>query len=361
MSGHLAVAISAHGFGHGAQTTAVLTALRAHLPELRLTLLTGLPRAFLRDRIPGDFELIDWRGDFGMRMQSALDVDLARSAADYVACHGSWESRVDTTARVLETLAPDLLLANIPYLPLAAAARIGLPSVALCSLNWAGIYRHYFGQRAEAPAILAAMEDAYNSARAFLCPAPSMAMPELHTVQPIGPLAHVGRNMRIDLCARLGVPETQRLVLIAPGGIELRLPLDAWPEQPDITWIVPAAWNVQRPDMRAFEALDCGFTDTLASVDALLGKLGYGTVAECACNGTPMLYMPRPDWPEERFLAEWLHAHGRCAPVAREQVARGDLRGALEYLWSRPAPQAPRADGAEQAARVIATALSGTR
>ncbi len=354
---HLAVAISAHGYGHGAQTAAVLTALRARMPEVRLTLLTALPRAFLHDRIPGEFDLIDWRGDFGMQMRSALEVDLARSAAEYADFHSAWALRVVETARLLEKLAPDLLLANIPYLPLAAAARIGLPSIALCSLNWAVIYRHYFAQCPEAPAILAAMEAAYNSAQIFLCPAPSMAMPELRNVQRIGPLARVGRTVRAELCARLNVSESQRLVLIAPGGIELRLPLEGWPEDAEITWIVPAAWGVQRNDMHSFESLGLRFTDVLASVDALLGKLGYGTVSECACNATPMLYMPRPDWPEEACLADWLHAHGRCAPVAYEQVLRGEFREVLESLWAQSAPATPQPTGAVEAAVVIAGML----
>jgi len=356
---HLAVAISAHGYGHGAQTAVVLSALRARMPDVRLTLLTALPYTFLHDRIPGEFDLIHWRGDFGMHMQSALEVDLARSAAEYAAYHSAWASRVAETALLLEKLAPDLLFANIPYLPLAAAARIGLPSVALCSLNWAVIYRHYFSRRPEAPAILAAMEDAYNSAQTFLSPAPSMAMPELRNAQRIGPLARVGRAVRAELCARLNVAESQRLVLIAPGGIELRLPLDDWPIDAGITWIVPAAWGVQRDDMQDFESLGLNFTDVLTSVDALLGKLGYGTVAECACNGTPMLYLPRPDWPEERVLAEWLHEQGRCAPIARETVLRGQLRDALERLWSQPVPVPPQPTGAEEAATWLASRLDG--
>ncbi|HEY9198098.1 MAG TPA: hypothetical protein VIR60_01950 [Gammaproteobacteria bacterium] len=363
MTMHLAVAISAHGFGHGAQTAVVLAALRARLPRLRLTLLTGLPRGFLHDRIPGDFDLIDWRGDFGMRMNSALDVDRTGSAADYAAFHVEWESRCDETARQLERLAPDLLLANIPYLPLAAAARIGLPSAALCSLNWAGIYRHYFSALAEAPALLAAMEAAYNSAEVFLCPAPSMTMPELRNVLPIGPLARLGQTMgedlRAELHARLNLSDAQRVVLIAPGGIELRLPLENWPEHPDIVWIVPAAWNIQRRNTHSFESLGLGFTDVLAAADALIGKLGYGTVAECACNGTPMLYMPRPDWPEERSLADWLRAHGRCAPIAREAVMRGAVREALASLWAQPAPEPPRPTGAEQAAAWLVGRLGG--
>jgi hypothetical protein len=354
---HLAVAISAHGYGHGAQTAAVLSALRAYMPEVRLTLLTALSRTFLHDRIPGEFDLIDWRGDFGMQMRSALEVDLARSAAEYADFHSAWAVRVAETARLLEKLAPDLLLANIPYLPLAAATRIGLPSIALCSLNWAGIYRHYFAQRPEAPAILAAMENAYNSARIFLCPAPAMAMPELRNAQRIGPLARVGCTVRAELCARLKVSESQRLVLIAPGGIELRLPLEYWPEDAEITWIVPAVWDVQRDDMHSFESLGLNFTDVLASVDALLGKLGYGTVSECACNATPMLYMPRPDWPEEACLADWLQAHGRCAPIAHGRVLRGELREALERLWVQSAPPAPQPTGAVEAALVIAGML----
>ncbi|MFZ5620299.1 MAG: hypothetical protein ACOY5W_04680 [Pseudomonadota bacterium] len=354
---HLAVAISSHGYGHGAQTAAVLAAVRARLPQLRLTLLTGLPRAFLAERIGGDFTLIDWRADFGMRMTSALDVDLERSGDAYAAFHADWPAQVDAACTRLEAVAPDLLLANVPYLPLAAAARLGLPALALCSLNWAGIYRHYFGARPEAPAVLADMEAAYNAARHFLCPAPSMAMPELGNVRPIGPLARLGRPRRAQLCDRLGIADTRRIVMIAPGGIPLRLPLETWPADPDIAWIVPQAWGVERPDMHAFEALGLGFTDALASVDALLGKLGYGTVAECACNGVPMLYIPRPDWPEEHCLADWLARHGRCAPVPREVVAAGRLRGLLDALWAQPARPLPAPTGAEEGATLIAAEL----
>lgn len=355
---HLAVAISSHGYGHGAQTAAVLTALRARLPALRLTLLTGLPQSFLEQRIPGEFALIDWRGDFGMHMRSALDVDVERSAADYAIFHADWDRHCATAAARLEELAPDLLLANIPYLALAAAARIGLPAVALCSLNWALIYGHYCRGRPEAAAILETMASAYAAARAFLCPTPSMPMPGLGNVQPIGPLARLGQSRPDELRARLGIPETRRVAVIAPGGMPLRLSPRDWPVHADLHWIVPADWYAARPDMHRFDAVGMGFTDVLASADAVVGKLGYGTVAECACNGTPLLYVPRPDWPEEPVLADWLHRHGRCAPVTRAALAAGDLRPALDALWAQPAPPRPRPTGAEEAAAAIAAALS---
>ena len=39
--------ISAHGFGHGSRSAAVLAALAARRPDWRLVLSTALPRSFL--------------------------------------------------------------------------------------------------------------------------------------------------------------------------------------------------------------------------------------------------------------------------------------------------------------------------
>lgn len=38
----------------------------------------------------------------------------------------------------------------------------------------------------------------------------------------------------------------------------------------------------------------------------VLGKLGYGTVSECLSHGTPLLYVPRTDWPEEEHLSKFI-------------------------------------------------------
>ena len=82
---------------------------------------------------------------------------------------------------------PDLLLADVPYIGLAAAQRLGVPSVSLCSLNWADIYRHYCGKRQECEAIAVQMLDAYAGAVCFLQPQPSMTMPDLDNRRSIAP------------------------------------------------------------------------------------------------------------------------------------------------------------------------------
>jgi hypothetical protein len=51
-------------------------------------------------------------------------------------------------ARLLAELQPDLVLSDVAYLPLAGAARAGIASVAMCSLNWAELFAYFFAGEA---------------------------------------------------------------------------------------------------------------------------------------------------------------------------------------------------------------------
>ncbi len=346
---HLLVAITAHGFGHAAQVTPVINLLRERLPALRVTLSSSLPESFLSERIRGGFRRIDRAPDFGLVMHSALAIDLESSAVAYAELHAGWQQRVDEEARRLSSLAPDLVLADVPYLTLAGAAQAGIPAVALCSLNWADIYRHYFAGRAEAPRVLAHMESAYQGAQAFLCPEPSMPMPFLDNRVAIGPIAVRGRQRRDELFRQLGLNPEHSLVLVAPGGVETRFAMENWPQGQAIHWLVSERWQVRHPDVSPLEQTGLGFTDLVSSCDAVLGKCGYGTVVECVLNGTPLLYIPRPDWPEEASLLQWLDAHGAAVELAPGCLVTGKFRDTVQRAGSMTV-ETPAATGASQAA-----------
>jgi len=357
---HLAVAVSAHGFGHGAQTATVLHALREYLPALDITVLSELPAEFVRSRMPRDCRLVHVVCDIGMRMLSALQVEIPATRRAYAEFHRTWPTRVAAMRQCLQALNSDLLLANVPYLPLAAAALDKLPAVALCSLNWAGLYRQILVAETVEPGYLDVMVDAYQSAQVFLCPAPSLPMPELTNTRGIGPLAQLGRDSRARIHAKWPNSIGKRIVLVSAGGFDLRLPIEQWPQHDDIVWIVPAAWQVTQPGCVSFESLCLPFIDVLASVDALIGKLGYGSVTECVCNGIPLIYLPRSDWPEEPILASWLHTHGRGAALPLARAHQGDFSDVLAQTWALKQPSLPTPCGADEAARVLQRMLTGS-
>ncbi len=355
---HLLVAITPHGYGHTAQTAPVVNALRALRPDLRVTLMTTAPRALLDARFDPPFEVVAHASDFGMLMHSAVEVRVAESAQAYRRLHADWDARVAHETERLTSIAPDLILANIPYLTLAAAARAGIPAAALGSLNWADIYHHYCAGFPESAAIHAQMLAAYRSARLYLRTDPAMPMADIPGTRPIGPVARVGRNHRAAINAQLGLAGDERLVIVAPGGIPTRWPLERWPRLPGVRYVVQDDWRVARDDICSLEALGLPFTDALASCDALIGKPGYGSVAECACNGTPMLYLERGDWPEEPYLLDWLHRHARAAALNRAQIETGDLAETFARIWSLPAPARPGPSGIQEGAEALAALLA---
>ena len=355
---HLLVAISSHGFGHVAQTAPVVNTLRKRIPDLRVTLRTTVPPALLAARFEGEFTQVPVASDFGMRMATAVDVLADKSARAYAEFHRHWEIKVREEAQALVALAPDLVLANVPYLTLVGAAQAGIPAVAMSSLNWADIYAHYCGHHPAAAEIHAQMCAAYNSAACFLQTEPHMPMTDIPRRRSIGPVARIGHARRAEINRRLGLSERDRLVLIAPGGIEIRLPINDWPRLPHIRWLVAEAWRVTHPDAVSIESLTMHFMDILCSSDALVGKPGYGSFAEVACNAVPMLYIKRHDWPEEPYLVEWLGCNGRSLEIEREQLDRGDIYDALQALWAMPTRPPVAPTGVQQAADYLADVLS---
>lgn len=336
---HLLVDISSHGLGHLAQVAPVLNALRAARPDLKLTIRSGLPRERLALRIAGDFDHVHTASDFGFVMTNALDIDLRASAERYRAFHADWPNRVQAEAGWLSRLAPDLVLADVAYLPLAGAAAANIPAAALCSLNWADLVDHYFHREPWLRGVHKQALSAYRSARIFLRTTPGMPMLNLPNIVNIGAVAERRFVDRAGLARRLGLPEDKRWVLVALGGFDFPLPVADWPRRADVLWLQPEA--------------GMPFQDLLAAADAVITKPGYGTFVEAAVHGVPLLYLRRPDWPEEACLIEWLHGHARAAEIGRAAAQRGHLLEALDALWAQPAPQRTEPTGTVQAAAAL--------
>ncbi len=355
MPPHLFVDISSHGLGHLAQAAPILNELGKLLPQLQLTVRSGLPEAKLRERVRFEFTHLAARSDFGYVMHDATRVDTAATALAYRAQHADWERRVAEEAELIAALAPDLVLSDVAYLPLAGAARAGIASLTMCSLNWAELFAHFFGQEDWAAPIHRQMLSAYRSAECFLRLTPAMAMADLPHRRVIAPVAALGR--RVALHERIGCAPDDKIVLVAFGGFDTDLAPARWPRRTGLRWLVPQSWATTRDDMSAFEPLGLPFADLLRSVDAVLTKPGYGTFTEAACNGTPVLYLRRDDWPEQDCLIDWLERNGRCAALGRDELASERLPAALAALWRQPAPPRPKPDGIAEAAQLIAERL----
>lgn len=356
MTFRLLVALSPHGFGHAAMTLPILNDIRSKEDDIELILYSSLPKSLLQSRLNFDFEYVDGIDDFGLVMLSSTEVDLEATAKAYNLRHLDWGNRLKAEAGRLSRAKPDLVIANIPYLTLAAAGHLGLPVLALSSLNWFDLYGSYMAGRAEAEGILETIRQAHGAASKFLKLTPCLPMDGLAGVTELvelGPSARIGRKDPERLRHSLDLPKSDRVGMVAYGGIATRLPVEDWPLIEGWTWLIPEGWGVRRKDFRTFETSGLAFPDLLASADLVVTKPGYGTFTEAACNGVAVLAQERPDWPETPYFDAWMRDHARYVVASERLIAEGRIQGLIEEVMARQPLELPQPTGIAQASDII--------
>ena len=230
--------------------------------------------------------------------------------------------------------------------------------MAMCSLNWAELFDHFYSQESWALAIHQQMLAAYRNAACFLRLTPAMPMADLPNRRGIAPVATLGQDRSRSLRQQLQCADDERLIWIGFGGFDRPLPIDDWQPQPGCHWLIPQSWASSRSDTTAIETLGLSIADLMASVDAVITKPGYGTFTEAACNGTAVIYQRRPDWPEQHCLIDWLQHNARCQEISPVDLFAGKLAETLTAVWQQPSSRRPCPTGAAEAAEILLTWLS---
>jgi len=350
---HLFVALSSHGFGHLAQVSPIVNALCKRVPSLRLSVQSDLPEWKLKTRIDAPFELLHYTPDVVFPMAGPTELLWDAAFQAYRDFHDRWDERLKVQRSLFEGNRPDLLLADVPYLPLAAAEQLDIPAIAFCSLSWVDILLANPQAEAELAGPLEVMRQCYLSARWFIQPEPSIPMTWLPNRRPVGPVAAPGKNCREAITQALGIATNSRLVVMGLGGIPSQVAHRNWPELDNVHWLVDADDWIERADVHNQEALDFSFRDLACSADVFITKPGYGAYTEAACCGTPVLNIAREGWAEVPYLEAWLGKSIPFETISLQQLQSGKFSGTLERLLKYSRADGVKPDGIEQAVEIV--------
>lgn len=365
----LLVAISAHGLGHLGQAAPVCDALWQLRPNLALTIWSALPASTLRQRISVPFTHINAPCDIGFVMHDARHVDIEASWNRYKNREANWAEALRVACSIVDDARPDLIISDVGDMPLAAGQALGIPTIAMSSLNWADMARNYFHHLPGHEAILSRMDQIYaNSTLALrLTPGMSMRGQSEIVLPPVGAVSQYSRaTLDRQLTRHLPQPDQPR-VLIGMGGIQTRLNWQDWPIQSEWNLLLanqsdlppdgcPERGIVNADTLRA--SYKWSFCDLLAASHAVICKPGYGTFVEAALAGVPVLYVLRADWPEQPVLVDWLQQYACCAALSPQVLCNGRFEQALHALLAQPAKSAPPRDGALIAAKAILESMT---
>ena len=356
-------AVSGHGFGHASRQTEIIRALHRRRPDVDVHVRTSAPR-WLFDRaldFPFSFEAIEV--DTGVVQIDGLEVDVRASIARAAAFHRTLDERAGAEARALTARGADLVVGDVPPLACAAAARTGIPAIAVGNFTWDWIYAGYPETAALAPDLVGTLRHAYSSAsEAWRLPLHG-GFGAFETVVDVPLVARRSTREPGDVRRQLGLPNDRTLALFAFGRYGIGT-VD-WSEVARIRHchvvFTTGPHAIRGPEGKTFTTLDeeslaaqgVAFEDLVAAVDVVVTKPGYGMIAECAANDTAMLYTSRGRFPEYEVLVAGLPALTRAAFIGHDDLFAGRWCEHLNRLLAQPCPHPPATDGAH----VIADAL----
>ncbi len=323
---HIAYYITAHGYGHGVRSCDILAALLAAHPAVKVTVTTDLPADFLRSRLPlGDGRLTMRPGafDIGMVQRDSIRVDVAATLAEALEVLSERDNLIDYEAEMLRGEGADLVVADIPSIPLEAAAEAGLPAVAAGNFSWDWIYAPFAARDARWGAVIRMFEEGYRQAKLLL-------------KLPFSPAMTIF-SKQVDIldwdAAALGAVAA----------------LDAF----EFFTVKPLEWPGHR-NIRAVDRRQFGFSDVLASVDLAVSKPGYGILSDCVANAKPLVYAEREDFIEYPLLERELKRYLKHVHIPAADLYAGRLEAALAAVNTAPEPpETLPGGGAEQAAAIL--------
>ena len=356
---NIAYYITAHGYGHGVRSCDILGALLGAHPGARVTVTTDLPASFLRSRLPfSDGRLVVRPGafDVGMVQKDSIRVDVGATLDQALELVTERPKLVDYEAEMLRGEGADLVVADIPSIPIEAAAEAGIPAVAVGNFSWDWIYSPFVVRDPRWRPVIKMFAEGYQKSQLLLkLPfSPAMSVFPKHIDMPL--LAKPGRARRAELAKLTGADTGRRWVLLSFTTLawdEAALRRVEALEDFEFFTVKPLDW----PGWRKIHSVDrrqISFSDVLASADMAVTKPGYGILSDCVVNAKPIVYAEREDFIEYPLLEKELKRYLKNVHIPAVDLYAGQLGSALAAVESAPAPkEALAGGGAEKAAEIL--------
>jgi L-arabinokinase len=353
----LAAYVSGHGFGHLTRLCEVLRVARARAPSLPMTLTGAVEpaQAALAARALGPGVVLrPVACDAGLAQRDALVIDEPGTAARCAELERSWAARLEAEVAFLRERGARLVLGDVPPLAFAAAARAGVPALALGNFGWDAVYRHLAARQPSLAASADRAAAAYATVALLLELPFATGLESFRRREPVGLVARRPAVPRGEARRRLGL-DGRPAVLLSFGGVGLPgLERGRLAGLGDIRLLWPDELAAARLD-----ALGLDYPDVVGAVDAVVTKPGYGIVSDAVAAGTPLVYTERGDFPEYEVLVRDMVRLVPCAHVSNADLLAGRLEAPLRQVLDRPRPAPPDLGGAGRAAGLVLEALAG--
>ncbi|MBS1251525.1 MAG: hypothetical protein MAG451_00558 [Anaerolineales bacterium] len=351
----IAYFVSPHAFGHAARASAVMAAAQELEPALRFEVFTRVPRWFFEESLTGSFGYHSLLTDIGLVQKTSLREDVpatVRRLDEFLPFEGAQIQRLASRIAQLECR---LVMCDIAPMGIAVAHAAGVPAALVENFTWDWVYTGYLDEDAGLERYIRYLHRWFDAASYHIQTEPICQRRSVDLTT--APISRQPRSSRMQIRQRLAIPSRAHVVLITMGGIEWRFDaLDPLMNQPNVHFIIPGgAEQMQTRDGLILlpHYHDLYHPDLVNAADAVVGKVGYSTLAEVYYAGVPFGYIRRPQFRESSVLGTYIEEEMQGLAISETEFQSGRWVSRLPNLLALPRVGRRGTNGAGQVAHFV--------
>jgi L-arabinokinase len=354
--------VSGHGFGHATRAAEVIRALGENHPGVRVLVKTKAPKRIFADLTALADSVTASQIDTGVvEAGSSLRVDRQATVAGLVEfMDHRCDEIIMAEAEYVRREKVSLVAADMPYLAGEIAARAGVPCVAIGNFTWDWIYEPYLVENSGGKARLARMRRAYRKMECYLRLPFSHDTDSIPNVVDVPLVTRPVRRAPKDVLRMLGIDDRDprsRILFAMRGSVLPDGAARAAENSPERLFLYFGSRQQGAPENTCPVILDdrMAFPDVLNVCDAVVSKIGYGTLADCISTRTPLLFPPRSDFREDEVMVPAAPRFLRTRVLPLEDFESGKWDSHLRKLETTAEPiESLEMDGATVCAAILA-------
>ena len=347
--------ISPHGFGHAARASAVMAAMHDINSSIRFEIFTTIPEWFLLQSLSCPFTYHSLLTDIGMVQKTPLQEDLPETLQKLNNFLPYDESQIESISKDINKIGCQLIICDISPMGIVVAQKARVPSVLIENFTWDWVYENYV--RADFPANqhVDYLKKIFKSANYHIQTEPVCHYWNADLT--VVPISRKTRTTPQQVRKSLGIPDESNAVIITMGGIpEKHNFLNQLKHHRDVHFIIPGSSQTTRfVDNLVLLPHHSDFfhPDLVNACDAVVGKLGYSTLAEIYYAGIPYGYIPRSTFKESEILELFVKERMSGCVISETRFQEGGWVSYLPELLALTRIKRNGPNGAEDVAQFI--------
>ena len=337
-----------------------MAAMHERGASIRFEIFTKVPEWFFQESLSGPFTYHSCLTDIGMIQKTPLREDLSKTLErldDFLPFDGS---QITGLAEEITRTGCELVICDIAPMGIVVAQEAGIPSALVENFTWDWIYEGYAGYDPRMNRHIAYLQRVFEVVDYRVQTEPVCCYgPADLTVSPV---SREVRTPAQQVREKLGIPSDSKVVIVTMGGmVEQHLSLEELTGQGDAYFVILGSHSsMQIRDNLVLSPHHSGFfhPDLIHACDAVIGKVGYSTLAEVYHAGVPFGYVTRPNFRESEALAAYVEKHMKGFAITEAQFQDGSWIGRLPDLLALPRVRRTGPNGAGQVANFVCSRIT---